>query len=59
MTATFHEFLSSRIESGGFSTEDVLASFLPLARQVLEAHAAGRVAPLVGLNALRVEGVQI
>jgi predicted DNA-binding WGR domain protein len=57
--ATFHEFLRSRIAAGGFSTEDVLASFLPLARQVAAAHAAGRVAPLDGIAALQVDGVRI
>ena len=57
--ATFHEFLRSRLAAGGFSTEDALASFLPLARQVADAHAAGRVAPLDGVAALQVEGVRI
>ena len=57
--ATFHEFLRSRLASGGFSSEDVLASFLPLARQVADAHAAGQVAPLDGVSALHVEGVRI
>jgi hypothetical protein len=56
---TFHEFLRARLAAGGFSTEDVLASFLPLARQVADAHAAGRVAPLDGVAALHVEGVRI
>ena len=58
MTA-FHEFLRSRLAGGGFSTDDVLASFLPLARQVVDAHAAGRVAPLDGVSALHVEGSRI
>ena len=51
----FHEYLRSRLETGGFSTEDALAAFLPLVREVLETHAAGRVAPLEGLDVLRVE----
>ena len=55
----FHEYLRSRLETGGFSTEDALGSFLPLVREVLEAHAAGRVAPLEGLDALHVDGVRI
>ncbi len=54
-----HDFLIDRIASGGFSTEDVLASFLPLVRQVVEAHAAGRVAPLEGLADLHVEANRI
>jgi len=54
MTA-FHEFLTDRIALGGFSTEDALASFLPLVRAVMEAHAMGQVAPLEGTDALNVE----
>jgi predicted DNA-binding WGR domain protein/DNA polymerase III delta prime subunit len=57
--STFHEHLRTRLETGGFSTEDALGSFLPLVREVLEAHAAGRVAPLEGLDALHVDGVRI
>ena len=56
---TFHAFLESRIASGQTSTEDVLVSFLPLARQVIEAHRRGMVAPLNGLKALQVEGVSM
>ena len=56
---TFHELLLSRLEQGGFSTEEALASFLPLARQVVLEHAAGKVAPLDGVAALHVEGVRI
>ena len=56
---TFHEYLRARLETGGFSTEDALGSFLPLVREVLEAHAAGGVAPLEGLEALRVDGARI
>jgi len=55
----FHEFLRARLAAGGFSTGDVLASFLPLARQVVDAHASGRVAPLDGVAALHVEGSRI
>jgi predicted DNA-binding WGR domain protein len=57
--SSFHEYLRTRLETGGFSTEDVLCSFLPLMREVLDAHAAGCVAPLEGLDALHVEGVRI
>jgi hypothetical protein len=56
---SFHEYLSIRLESGGFTTEDVLVSFLPLVREVLDAHATGLVAPLAGLNDLYVDGVRI
>ena len=52
---SFERFLSDRLEVSGFSTEDALGCFLPLVRQVIEAHAAGKVAPLAGLEALRVE----
>lgn len=57
--AGFHEFLLTRLDSGGFSTEDALASFLPLARQVAQTHSHGQVAPLDGVASLQVEGVQI
>lgn len=56
---TFHEYLLERLEIGGFSTEDTLAAFLPLVREVLDAHAAGLVAPLKGLDALHVETARI
>jgi predicted DNA-binding WGR domain protein len=52
---TFHDFLRDRIEHGGFTTEDVLASFLPLVRQVIETHEAGLCAPLEGIGALQVD----
>ena len=55
----FSDFLTERLESGGFSTEDVLASVTPLMRQVIDTHEARLVAPLDGLNALRVQGVAI
>lgn len=54
--AGFHEFLLERLEKGGFSTEDAIACFVPLARQVAKAHLAGNVAPLDGVSALGVEG---
>jgi predicted DNA-binding WGR domain protein len=57
--SSFLEYLRTRLETGGFTTEDTLASFLPLVREVLEAHASGLVAPLEGLDALHVEGVRI
>ena len=56
---SFQDFLLTRIGQGGFSTEDTLASFLPLARQVLAAHQVDRVAPLEGIDALHVEGVAL
>lgn len=55
----FQCFLRDRLAGGGFTTEDALASFLPLLRQVVEAHAQGKVAPLEGIDALHVEGVQV
>jgi predicted DNA-binding WGR domain protein/ABC-type transporter Mla subunit MlaD len=56
---TFHEFLLDRIEHGGFTTEDALASFLPLVRQVIASHEAGLCAPLEGIGALQVENGEI
>lgn len=55
----FADFLRTRLDAGGFSTEDSLASFLPLARQVVDTHAAGHVAPLDGIADLHVDGVRI
>ena len=52
---TFTDFLNLRIEAGGFTAEDALASFLPLIRQVATAHHADLVAPLQGINAIQVE----
>jgi predicted DNA-binding WGR domain protein len=50
--ARFVDFLRSR---GGFTTDDALATLLPLFRQVLETHASGRVAPLEGIADLLVD----
>ncbi len=55
----FGQFLHERIETGGFTTEDALASFLPLLRQVVHAQQQGLVAPLEGLGQLHVESTQI
>ena len=55
----FGEFLQSRLDTGGFTTEDALASFLPLAREIHDAHNAGLVGPLEGIDDLHVEGVRI
>ncbi len=54
-----HEFLTERIAIGGFSTEDVLASVVPLIQQVIETHAVGQVAPFEGLDDLYVEANRI
>jgi DNA polymerase III delta prime subunit len=51
----FSEYLHQRLEAGGFTTEDTLASVLPLVRQVAAAHAAGLVAPLQGIEAIHVD----
>jgi hypothetical protein len=51
----FAQFLHHRLEAGGFTTEDALASVLPLVRQVVAAHRVGLVAPLQGINAIYVE----
>src|SRR5262249_55624575 len=51
----FSEYLHHRLEAGGFTTEDVLASVLPLVRQVAAVHRAGLVAPLQGVNAVQVQ----
>jgi len=53
--ATFHDHLAAGRERGGFSTDEALHCFLPLARQVVQAHDIGMVAPLDGLDALQVD----
>lgn len=55
----FHEFLGMRLQEGGFTTEDALASFLPLLRETINTHQAGLVAPLIGLAELKVENSRI
>ena len=57
--STFQEFLHQQIQREGFSTEDVLVSFLPLLKQVMFAHEYGEVAPLEGIEQLQVEGVRV
>ena len=52
---SFHDFLHDRFQSGGFTTEDALACFLPLLRQAAAAHQSGLVAPLQGTNDLHVD----
>ena len=54
-----YDFIKDRFERGGFSTEDALLSFLPLARQVVEAHVSGLVAPLGNIDKLRIDGTAI
>ena len=51
----FTAYLNQRLEAGGFTTEDALASVLPLLRQVAAAHSAGLVAPMQGIDAIHVE----
>ena len=53
------EFLAQRFQSGGFTTEDVLSSMLPLMRQVSAVHERQKVAPLNGIDSLHVEGTRI
>ncbi|WP_134738764.1 AAA domain-containing protein [Nocardioides sp. 503] len=46
--------VASAVERGGLPVDDVLALTLPLLRQVQAVHEGGQVAPLRGLDALRV-----
>jgi len=55
----FLDYLHDRLHGGGFSTEDALASLLPLMRQTVAAHRHSQVAPFHGVNDLHVEGVKI
>ena len=45
---TFEKFITDNLQGNDVSTEDVLASFLPLLREVIETHRLGLVAPLEG-----------
>ena len=56
---TFHEYLRGRLETGGFSTEDALASFCRWFAKCLETHAAAASPRWKVLDALQVEGVRI
>ena len=51
----FRQLLARVAEAGGLETDDALAALLPLMRQVLAVHEAGRVAPLRGVTALQVD----
>lgn len=53
---TFQQLLDLAIERDGLSTDDVLASLLPLLRQVAACHEEGLVAPLRGIDHLQVDG---
>ena len=55
----YQDFLAERVGRGGFSTEDTLAVFLPLLRQVIAAHDADLVAPLDGVAQLHIDGNRI
>ncbi len=51
----FEDYLQRWVAEEHVSTEDVLAGFLPLVRETIEAHCAGTVAPLSGVHDLHVE----
>ena len=49
------ELIARAVELGGLPVDDVLALLLPLFEQVSAVHETGQVAPLRGLDALRIE----
>lgn len=53
------EYLRSDAVREGLGPDDVLASFLPLARETQRTHAGGQVAPLEGLECLKLTGARI
>ena len=55
----FLDFLQRGCDAGGFGTDDALAAVLPLLEQVNAAHDRDQVAPLRGIDALRVENGRI
>ena len=56
---TFEQFLTDKLLAEHVSTEDELASFLPLLLEVIEAHRQGLVAPMEGTQDLHVEGIRL
>ena len=56
---TFEQFLTEKLIGANVSAEDVLGSFLPLLREVIESHRHGLVAPLEGTQELHIEGVRL
>jgi predicted DNA-binding WGR domain protein len=56
---TFEQFLTDKLIAEDVPTDDVLSSFLPLLREVIETHRHGLVAPLVGTQDLHVEGIRL
>jgi len=50
----FMQFLSAGSAKGGFAIDDVLSALVPLMKQTLAAHQAGKVAPLDGIDDLLV-----
>ncbi|HRE99571.1 MAG TPA: AAA domain-containing protein [Pirellulaceae bacterium] len=50
--SALHDFLAARRAEGGFTTDDAIRVFLPLARRVLALHRDGKVAPLIGVDAV-------
>ncbi len=55
----FLDFVRTRCPSVGFTTDEALAAFLPLARRVAAVHTSGRVAPLKGPGSLLSNGAGI
>lgn len=55
----FVQFLRARFASGGFTTEDILASMLPLLRDVAAIHELGLVAPLNGAQHIGVDDFRL
>lgn len=56
---TFEQFITDSLQGENVGAEDVLASFLPLLREVIETHRLGLVAPLEGTQELQVDGVRL
>src|SRR5262245_41452346 len=56
---TFEQFLTEKLIAEDVATEDVLASFLPLLREVIQAHRHALVARLERTKELHVEGVRL
>ncbi|HEY4248473.1 MAG TPA: AAA domain-containing protein [Lacunisphaera sp.] len=55
----FIEFLRRGCDAGGFGTDDVIGAFLPLLKQISEAHQNGLVAPLDGPERVQVDDIRL
>ncbi|QDT13549.1 AAA domain-containing protein [Planctomycetes bacterium K23_9] len=54
-TKTIDQLIDTALADSGLPTDDVVSALLPLIRQAIDAHAHGKVAPLQGIERLKVD----